>query len=76
MNTSRKEIRMLIAKTSLDGQWRGVVTVAPAFRDAGMEVVYAGRSTAQQIVQAALQEDGLRKGGSYDYGYAANCDSG
>ena len=76
MNTSRKKIRILIAKISLEGNWRGVVTVASAFRDAGMEVVYAGQSTAEQIVQAALQEEGLRKGGSYDYGYAANCDSG
>ena len=31
-----KKIRVLIAKTSLDGHWRGVVTVAAAFRDAGM----------------------------------------
>jgi len=71
MNTSRKKIRILIAKTSLDGHWRGVVTVASAFRDAGMEVVYGGQATAEQIVQTALQEDvdvvGLNIGGRFGH---------
>jgi hypothetical protein len=57
METAGKKIRVLIAKTSLDGHWRGVVTVAAAFRNAGMEVVYAGQATAEQILQTALQED-------------------
>ena len=64
-------IRVLIAKTSLDGHWRGVVTVAAALRDAGMEVVYAGQATAAQIVQIALQEDvnviGLNIGGRFGH---------
>jgi len=71
MNTSRKTIRVLLAKTSLDGHWRGVVTVASAFKDAGMEVVYGGQATAEQIVQAAIQEDvdviGLNIGGRFGH---------
>jgi len=62
---------MLIAKTSLDGHWRGVATVAAAFRDAGIEVVYGGQATSDQIVQAALQEDvdviGLNIGGRFGH---------
>ncbi len=71
MNSSRKTIRVLLAKTSLDGHWRGVATVASAFKDAGMEVVYGGQATAQQIVQAAIQEDvdviGLNIGGRFGH---------
>jgi methylmalonyl-CoA mutase C-terminal domain/subunit len=71
MNTSRKTIRVLLAKTSLDGHWRGVVTVASAFKDAGMEVVYGGQATAEQIVRAAIQEDvdviGLNIGGRFGH---------
>jgi len=71
MGTAKKKIRVLLAKTSLDGHWRGVVTVASAFRDAGMEVVYAGQATAAQILQAAIQEDvdvlGLNIGGRFGH---------
>jgi methylmalonyl-CoA mutase C-terminal domain/subunit len=71
METAGKKIRVLIAKTSLDGHWRGVVTVAAAFRNAGMEVVYAGQATAEQILQTALQEDvdvvGLNIGGRFGH---------
>jgi methylmalonyl-CoA mutase, C-terminal domain len=63
-------IRIVIGKTSLDGHWRGVQAVATAFRDAGMEVIYLGISTANTIVQAAIQEDadviGLNVGASYE----------
>lgn len=61
------EMRILIAKTALDGHWRGVATVASALRDAGMEVIYAGALTAEEIVLAAIQEGvdiiGLNVGG-------------
>jgi methylmalonyl-CoA mutase C-terminal domain/subunit len=71
MDTARKKIRVLLAKTSLDGHWRGVVTVSSAFRDAGMEVVYIGQATAAQIAQAAIQEDvdvlGLNIGGRFGH---------
>ncbi len=53
-----KVIRVLIAKPGLDGHDRGAKVIAQGLRDAGMEVVYLGlRSTPEQIVQAAVQED-------------------
>jgi methylmalonyl-CoA mutase C-terminal domain/subunit len=59
--------RVLIAKTGLDGHWRGVSAVAQALRDGGFEVVLLGMARADQIVEAALQEDvdlvGLNVGG-------------
>jgi methylmalonyl-CoA mutase C-terminal domain/subunit len=55
---TKKPIRILIAKPGLDGHDRGVLVVARALRDAGMEVIYTGlRQTPEQIVEAALQED-------------------
>jgi len=69
MSQEGKKIKVLIAKTSLDGHWRGVAMVTTALRDAGMEVIYAGMLTPQQIAEAALQEDvdviGLNIGGRY-----------
>lgn len=65
----RQPIKALIAKTSLDGHWRGVAVVTAALRDAGMEVTYGGMLTAPQIVEAAIQEDvdviGFNIGGRY-----------
>lgn len=53
-----KRIRVLLAKPGLDGHDRGVLLVAMALRDAGMEVIYAGRhQTPEQIAEAAIQED-------------------
>lgn len=52
-----KPIRLLMAKTSLDGHWRGVYIVTMALRDAGMEVIYGGELDPYQIVQTAIQED-------------------
>ncbi len=46
-----------MAKTSLDGHWRGVAVVTTALRDAGMEVTYGGMLTAREIAEAAMQED-------------------
>jgi methylmalonyl-CoA mutase C-terminal domain/subunit len=60
-------MRVLIAKTALDGHWRGVSAVANALRDGGFEVVLAGMANADQIVALAVQEDvdlvGLNVGG-------------
>ena len=62
-----RPIKVLMAKTSLDGHWRGVAVVTTALRDAGMEVTYGGMLTAKQIAEAAMQEDvdvvGLNVGG-------------
>ncbi|MBU1101447.1 MAG: cobalamin B12-binding domain-containing protein [Bacteroidetes bacterium] len=53
-----QKIRVLIAKSGLDGHDRGAKVVAAALRDAGMEVIYTGlRQTPGSIVQAAIQED-------------------
>lgn len=49
-------LRVLMAKTSLDGHWRGPLVVARAMRDAGMEVIYIGESNPYQIVETAIQE--------------------
>ena len=51
-------IRVLLAKPGLDGHDRGIRLVLRALRDAGMEVIYTGlRSTPDQIVRAAIEED-------------------
>lgn len=59
--------RVLIAKTSLDGHWRGVTVVSRALRDAGFEVVLAGMAPSSEITRIALEEDvdliGLNVGG-------------
>ncbi len=53
-----KKTRILIAKVGLDGHDRGAKVVAAALRDAGMEVIYTGlHQTAEQVVEAAIQED-------------------
>jgi methylmalonyl-CoA mutase C-terminal domain/subunit len=65
--TSERPTRVLLAKTSLDGHWRGVLVVARALRDAGFEVISLGEATADQIASAARDEDvdvvGLNVGG-------------
>lgn len=59
--------RVLVAKTSLDGHWRGINVVSRALRDAGFEVILAGMVTADEIARVALDEDvdliGLNVGG-------------
>jgi methylmalonyl-CoA mutase C-terminal domain/subunit len=55
---SDRKLRVLVAKPGLDGHDRGAKVIARAFRDAGFEVIYTGlRQRAEQIVNAALQED-------------------
>jgi methylmalonyl-CoA mutase C-terminal domain/subunit len=67
MKTQRKRPRILLAKPNLDGHWTGMAVVATALRDAGMEVIYGGMLSAEQIVTAAIQENvdiiGLSLGG-------------
>lgn len=53
-----KKIRVIVAKSGLDGHDRGAKVIAAALRDAGMEVIYTGlRQTPEMIIEAALQED-------------------
>ncbi len=56
MSVERKRIKVLMARASLDGHWRGVLVVSTALRDAGMEVIYGGGLSAAQMVEAAIQE--------------------
>ncbi len=59
--------RILMAKTSLDGHWRGINVVSRALRDGGFEVILAGMVTADTIARVAADEDvdliGLNVGG-------------
>jgi methylmalonyl-CoA mutase C-terminal domain/subunit len=53
-----KRFRILIAKPGLDGHDRGAKVVARGLAEAGFEVIYTGlHQTAEQIVEAAIQED-------------------
>ena len=49
--------KAVVAKLGMDAHWRGVIVVAHALRDAGMEVVYLGHATPDQLVTAVVQED-------------------
>lgn len=54
----RRKIRILVAKPGLDGHDRGALVLCRAFRDAGMEVIYAGLlPTPEQVAQMAVDED-------------------
>lgn len=59
--------RILLAKTALDGHWRGLSLVARALRDAGFHVIMGGMITGSEIVRVAIDEDvdlvGLNVGG-------------
>ncbi|MBI2864919.1 MAG: cobalamin B12-binding domain-containing protein [Chloroflexi bacterium] len=51
-------IRVLLTKIGLDGHDTGVLVVARALRDAGVEVIYTGPwQTPESVVEAAIQED-------------------
>lgn len=52
------KVRVLIGILGLDQHEVGAIAVARMLRDAGMEVVYAGRfHTPATLVQSAIQED-------------------
>ena len=54
---SRQGIKILLAKAGLDGHDRGILTVAMACRESGMEVIYGGlHLTPQEIVSQVIQE--------------------
>jgi methylmalonyl-CoA mutase C-terminal domain/subunit len=53
----KENVKILLAKLGLDIHNRGVLTVAKNLRDAGMEVIYIGNSTPEEIIASALQED-------------------
>ena len=53
----KRSIRVLIARLGMDAHWRGSIVVARALRDAGMEVIYIGNQTPENIVETAIEED-------------------
>lgn len=66
-DNAQPRAKVLIAKTSLDGHWRGVSLVARALRDGGFEVILGGMLRPSQIAIVARDEDvdliGLNVGG-------------
>lgn len=56
--SAERRIRILVAKPGLDGHDRGVLVLARALRDAGMEVIYSGLlPSPEQVAQMAVDED-------------------
>jgi methylmalonyl-CoA mutase C-terminal domain/subunit len=56
MMKKKRHIRVLMVKPGMDGHWRGAIVVSMALRDAGMEVIYGGNQTPDDIVTIAIQE--------------------
>jgi methylmalonyl-CoA mutase C-terminal domain/subunit len=53
----QRRIRVLLAKSGLDGHDRGIKVISQGLREEGMEVIYIGlRQPPEKIVNAALQE--------------------
>lgn len=69
-------IRVLITKPGIDGHWRGSIVVSRALRDAGMEVIFGGNQSVEQIVDTAINEDvdviglSVYSGAHFDYAQA------
>ena len=58
MTETKRKIRVLIAKSGLDGHDRGAKMMTLGLRDEGMEVIYTGiRQTPESVVNVAIQED-------------------
>jgi methylmalonyl-CoA mutase, C-terminal domain len=52
-----RKLRILVAKSGLDGHDRGAKVVARALADAGYEVIYTGlHQTPEMVAAAAVQE--------------------
>ena len=53
-----RPIKVLLAKSGLDGHDRGVNVISQGLMENGMEVIYLGlRQTPEKIVTTALEED-------------------
>ncbi len=58
MTAPGERIRVVVAAPGDDGEDRATVVLARGLRDAGMEVVYAGRHrSAEQLADVVVQED-------------------
>ncbi len=54
---NKKKIRVLLAKSGLDGHDLGIKLIARALRNSGMEVVYTGLNvTPEEVINSAIQE--------------------
>ena len=57
MEKAERKIRVLLGKPGLCGHDRGVLVLAMALSEAGMEVIYSGRhNSPEQLVESAIQE--------------------
>jgi len=52
-----RKIKVLMTKPGTDGHWRGIVTISRGLRDAGMEVIFGGFQSIEEIAESAIQED-------------------
>ena len=50
-------VRILLAKSSMDGHDRGIRYMARKFRDAGFEVIFTNFLRASEVVATVLEED-------------------
>ena len=53
-----EKVKVLLAKVGLDSHDRGLLVVASALKDAGMEVILVGlQQTPTQLAEVAIEED-------------------
>jgi len=57
MSPKGKPIKVLLSRSELDCHQRGLITIAAALRDAGMEVVYTRFLLPEEVVKTAVEED-------------------
>ncbi len=57
MSARKKPIKVLLSRSMLDCHQRGLIAVAAALRDAGMEVVYTRFLMPEEVVKTAVEED-------------------
>jgi methylmalonyl-CoA mutase, C-terminal domain len=57
MSPKGKPIKVLLSRSQLDCHQRGLITIAAALRDAGMEVVYTRFLLPEEVVKTAVEED-------------------
>src|SRR4030042_6802386 len=57
MSPKKKRIKVLLSRSMLDCHQRGLIAVAAALRDAGMEVVYTRFLLPEEVVKTAVDED-------------------
>ena len=51
------KIKILLARFTLDGHDRGIITIINACREAGMEVIYIHFNDVKQVLKSAIEED-------------------